>query len=285
MEHYNITSNLSSLHYYLAYHPTILNFSWTPGQTLGASPLFVAVAVLSYLSLTLLLPRLALPAISPQILRPVTFLHSVSLFLLSAAMAGGCFLNILTHTPRHHPHWIFCYPLKIHRSGPFFFWAYVFYLSKYLEFVDTLLIILSRSIRRLTFLHVFHHCMVVVMCYLSLEMAQSMFLTVVISNSAVHVVMYCYYALCAIGIRPKWKKVVTECQILQFKLSFVATALVLYLHYVGVGCSGVRSWCFNVVLTASLLALFINFHNKNYSKGSSTNKGFGDNRVHHSKDV
>ncbi|KAL5564006.1 hypothetical protein UlMin_033753 [Ulmus minor] len=260
----------TGIHYWLANHPTIVNFSWTPDQTFGGSALFVAVALISYLSLIFLLPRLPLPTFHPNTLRPIKIVHSVFLFFLSIAMVAGSILCFISHTSRENLDRFLCYPPKTKPSGPFFFWAYVFYLSKILEFVDTLLIILSRSNKRLTFLHVYHHCMAVIMCYNSLRMVQSMFPVVIIVNSSVHIMMYGYYSICAMGMTPKWKRKVTECQIAQFALSFFAVGLLLYFHFTGMGCSGMWSWCFNVVFNATLLVLFLDFHAKNYGKTNTS---------------
>ncbi|CAH8353311.1 unnamed protein product [Eruca vesicaria subsp. sativa] len=46
-----------------------------------------------------------------------------------------------------------CFPVDVKPNGPLFFWVQFFYLSKILEFRDTLLIILGKSIQRLSFLH------------------------------------------------------------------------------------------------------------------------------------
>ncbi|CAL1384078.1 unnamed protein product [Linum trigynum] len=103
-------------------------------------------------------------------------------------------------------------------------------LSKYLEFGDTLLIILSKSNQWLTLLHVYHHATVVIMCYLWLSTAHSLFPVALVTIATVHVVF----------------------------------GLMLYYHFVSGRCSGMWGWCFNVVFDASLLALFVDFHWKSY---------------------
>ncbi|ONI36061.1 hypothetical protein PRUPE_1G567100 [Prunus persica] len=255
----------STLQYWLVNHPSILHFSWAPGQTPASTPLFLTLSLLSYLSLTFLLTRLPLSPINPALLKPITAVHNLLLFLLSLVMAVGCTLSILSPvTPSLD--WILCFPPHINSTGPHFFWAYIFYLSKILEFLDTLFIILSGSIQRLTFLHVYHHATVLVMCYLWLRTCQSLFPVALVTNASVHVLMYGYYFLCAVGIRPKWKRVVTDCQIVQFLFSFAVSGRMLYLHFSGSGCSGIWGWCFNAVFNASLLALFVDFHVRSYAK-------------------
>ncbi|KAL5787458.1 hypothetical protein ACOSP7_004407 [Xanthoceras sorbifolium] len=257
----------STLKYWLVNHPKIINFTWNQGHTFASTTPFLTLTVLTYLSLTWTLSRMIpLPiSLGPRIIKPITALHSLTLLVLSLIMALGCTLSIIYH-PSHPLHHIVCFPPKTPPTGPLFFWAYIFYLSKILEFVDTLLIILSNSIQRLTFLHVYHHATVVVMCYLWLSTSQTLFPVALVTNATVHVVMYLYYLLCAVGIRPKWKRLVTDFQIVQFVFSFAVSGLMLYYHFTGLGCSGIWGWCFNAVFNASLLALFVDFHGKSYDK-------------------
>ncbi|KAF5743910.1 elongation of fatty acids protein [Tripterygium wilfordii] len=266
---------LCTLEYWLVKHPKILNFTWSQGETPGSSLNFLTLTILSYLSLTYLLSHHHIPSIGPHILKPITAVHNLTLLLFSLIMALGCTLSIFSHTPTIH-HFI-CFPPHTPPSGPLFFWAYIFYLSKILEYIDTLLIILSESmIRRLTFLHVYHHAMVVIMCYLWLHTSQSMFPLMLVTNASVHVIMYTYYLLCALGVRvrPRWKQLVTDCQILQFFSSIGIMSLVFYYHFNGGsgGCSGIWGWCFSSVFITSLLVLFIDFYSKNYSISSAKTK-------------
>ncbi|GAB2279461.1 hypothetical protein Dimus_014100 [Dionaea muscipula] len=258
--------------YWLVEHPSVRTFEWKNGETPAASLEFLTLTVTTYLTLTFLLVRLqSTTALLPSaVLRPISTLHNLTILLLSLLMTLGCTLSSLTHLP--HLHHVFCFPTSVTppppRRGPIFFWAYVFYLSKILEFVDTLLIIVSgSSIRRLSFLHVYHHATVVVMCYLWLETAQSLFPVALVTNSTVHTIMYSYYLLCGLGIRPSWKRLVTDCQILQFVFSFLVSGVMLYYHFwKKMGCSGIWAWCFNALFNASLLYLFLDFHSKNYTK-------------------
>ncbi|XP_031126659.1 elongation of fatty acids protein 3-like [Ipomoea triloba] len=257
----------SAVHYWLVEHPSISQYEWKQGHTLGSSPLFLAVTVTAYLAVTLSLHRFAfLPPLSSVALRRITAAHNLVLCLLSLAMAVGCSLAVFHQMPNRDWRWAICFPAnRTPTRGPTFFWAHVFYFSKILEFIDTLLIVLSGSrSRRLSFLHVYHHAVVVVMCYLWLSTAQTLLPVALVTNASVHVLMYAYYLLCALGHRPRWKRLVTDCQIIQFVFSFLVSGLMLYYHFTGPGCSGILGWCFNAVFNASLLALFLDFHSKNY---------------------
>lgn len=111
------------------------------------------------------------------------------------------------------------------------------------------------------------------MCYVWLYTSQSLLPVALVTNSAVHTLMYAYYFLCAVGRRPPWKRAVTDCQIVQFVFSFAVSGLMLYYHFTGEGCSGIWGWCFNAVFNASLLALFVDFHAKNYARRKKNKDG------------
>ncbi|KDO38508.1 hypothetical protein CISIN_1g046113mg, partial [Citrus sinensis] len=141
----------STLQHWLVNHPQILNFTWTENQTPASSPDFLILSILTYLSLTsILYHRLtstspsSSPLIGPHVLKPITAVDNLTLLLLSLIMAVGCTLSIILHSPHLR---------------------YTLY---------TLLIVLSNSIQRLRFLHVYHHATVVVMCYLWLQTKQSL---------------------------------------------------------------------------------------------------------------
>ncbi|XP_074556956.1 fatty acid elongase 3-like [Curcuma longa] len=258
---------------WLVEHPVIESFEWRPNETFGASIPFVATAVASYLTLVLLARGiLPLPRPSPALLRRLSFAHNLFLLLLSATMAAGCSLSAAARLPS--PRWLFCFPPSATaRSGPLFFWAHVFYISKLYELADTLLILLSER-RRLTFLHVYHHAIVIVMCYVWLASAQSLMPVALVTNASVHVVMYAYYLSSSAGWRwpPKWKRAVTELQIAQFVFSFLVSGVFLWYHFAGGGCEGMRGWLFNAAFNASLLALFVDFHLKAYKEAKKKRK-------------
>ncbi|XP_047318547.1 putative elongation of fatty acids protein DDB_G0272012 [Impatiens glandulifera] len=252
----------SKLHYLLVDNPTISQFQWRQGETFASSLGFLNIAFVSYLSLTFFLRRLSVPPIPSSILKPISAVHNIILLLISLTMVIGVTLSTISQMPNFK--WTVCFPISQPTKGPVFFWAYIFYLSKFLEFIDTLLIILAGSNRRLSFLHVYHHAVVIFMCYQWVSKPQSMFPIGVATNASVHVLMYCYYFACAIGRQPKWKKAVTNCQIVQFVFGFLLSTVMIYYHFTGSGCSGIWQWCFNAVFNATLLAMFVDFHsNKN----------------------
>ncbi|KAG2238792.1 hypothetical protein Bca52824_091963 [Brassica carinata] len=247
------SSVYTTLTYWLVHHPYIANFTWTEGETFGSTVFFVSVVVSLFLSTTFLL-WYAMDSLP----------HSVLIFvlcLLFIIMAVGCTLSITSsQDPKAH---VICFPVDVRPSGPVFFWAQVYYLSKILQFVDTLIMIVSKSIHLLSFNHVYHHAMAVVMGYLWLYTRQSMFPALIVINSTAHAILYGYYFLRALESIPKIKMFLRNVQIFDYSASFGVGLGWMLQHYFGSGCSGIWGVHFDCAFLASLVASFVY---KNYIK-------------------
>ena len=92
--------------------------------------------------------------------------------------------------------------------------GYGYLLLKFVDFLDTLFFILRKKDNQITFLHVTHHCLMPITCYVGLKFVpygNTGFTPLI--NSFVHVVMYFYYYLAALGPQYQnylwWKQYIT----------------------------------------------------------------------------
>lgn len=108
----------------------------------------------------------------------------------------------------------------------FIFLGYLWCMIKISDFLDTLFFILLKKTSHVSFLHVYHHAstmMVAFVVFRFIKTEQSLLYAAV--NSVVHVVMYTYYLLTSLGYKPRWKKMVTILQLLQFFSLMLMTIL------------------------------------------------------------
>ncbi|VDI18413.1 fatty acid elongase 3 [Mytilus galloprovincialis] len=95
-------------------------------------------------------------------------------------------------------------------------WLYFF--SKIIEILDTIFFILRKKDQQITFLHVYHHSTMLLNWWLGVKYiagGQSFFLALL--NTFVHILMYGYYGLSALGPHVQkylwWKKYITKLQL------------------------------------------------------------------------
>jgi len=105
------------------------------------------------------------------------------------------------------------------------FWVQMFIFSKIPELFDTVFIVLRK--RPLIFLHWYHHVTVLLFCWHSYATEASTGLFFVAMNYSVHAIMYGYYCLSALKMRPKWlpPQIITVSQITQM---IIGTSLCVF---------------------------------------------------------
>lgn len=132
--------------------------------------------------------------------------------------------------------------------------AFLTYWIKVSEMIETVVFVLRRKEKQITKLHVYHHCVTLILVYfiVVLGFRSGWFLGLFI-NCFVHVIMYSYYLLSALfgDIRCfQWiKKTVTSVQILQFAVVVIQ----LVMHQI-LGCSYSK---FLAALLISQYAVFL----------------------------
>ncbi|XP_065070634.1 very long chain fatty acid elongase 4-like [Rhopilema esculentum] len=101
-----------------------------------------------------------------------------------------------------------------------------YYFSKVIEFIDTVFFVLRKKDEQISFLHVYHHATMPFLWWIGVKWVpggQSTYAAPI--NAFVHVVMYMYYGLSALGPEYQkylwWKKYLTQLQLFQFFFALI----------------------------------------------------------------
>lgn len=111
------------------------------------------------------------------------------------------------------------------------FYAYLFYLSKYYEILDTVIILLKGKPSSL--LQSYHHSGAILCMWSGTRYMSAPIWIFVVFNSFIHSLMYAYFSLSCVHIRlPKWfKQSLTTLQITQFILGGSLAVVHLFVRY------------------------------------------------------
>ncbi|KAI0219257.1 Elongation of very long chain fatty acids protein, partial [Lamellibrachia satsuma] len=98
-----------------------------------------------------------------------------------------------------------------------------FYISKFIELLDTIFFLLRKKFTQVSFLHVVHHSVMPLSWYIGVKFVPGGFGTFhALLNSFIHFWMYIYYGMAALGPQYRkylwWKKHMTTLQIVQFMM-------------------------------------------------------------------
>lgn len=144
-------------------------------------------------------------------------------------------------------------------------WFY--YISKLIEMLDSIFFILRGKLNQLTFLHVYHHASMFCLWWIGVKyVAGGSSIFGAFFNSVVHVVMYFYYFMAALGPGYRkylgWKRYLTVLQMVQF------------ISAIGMGLNAIRVKCnfplwmqyAMIVYMISFLVLFSDFYRRTYNR-------------------
>mmetsp|Transcript_23497 Transcript_23497/g.23932 ORF Transcript_23497/g.23932 Transcript_23497/m.23932 type:complete len:299 (-) Transcript_23497:417-1313(-) len=109
-------------------------------------------------------------------------------------------------------------------------WVQLFCLSKFPELLDTFFIVIHK--KPLIFLHWYHHVTVLMYCWHSYVNASPSGIFFVAMNYSVHAIMYGYYFLMAVKLKPTWLKAnfITLAQISQMIVGVTVTVASFYYY-------------------------------------------------------
>ena len=223
-----------------------------PGASLGeAAALLAAYCLLLVIGVSRARAR-AGPLLSDGALRPAMVAYNGAQVALSSVLAASAAALALRRGLAFACNG---YALDGDAAMPALVW--LFAASKVVDFADTALIVARAKWAQLSFLHCYHHATIFVMFWLVLVAGAQgdVFFTVLI-NSTVHALMYLYYLLASLGVRPAWGRYLTQFQIAQFVLMNTQALLI----FAG-GCAyPTRMNALYLAYCASLLVLFAWFY-------------------------
>jgi elongation of very long chain fatty acids protein 6 len=170
-------------------------------------------------------------------------------------------------------------------SGSTGLWVQLFVYSKIPELLDTFFIIIHK--KPLIFLHWYHHITVLLYCWFGYANRSPYGLFFCAMNYSVHAIMYGYYFLMAVKLKPKWLNAmfITAAQISQMIVGVIVTVFSFYYYTsesANRGSTNLETVChiqFENVVSAflmygSYLFLFMQFFVQRYfKKRSSKNAG------------
>jgi elongation of very long chain fatty acids protein 7 len=101
--------------------------------------------------------------------------------------------------------------------------VYVYFLAKISELLDTVFFVIRKKERQITFLHMYHHTVMPMISWGATKYYPGGHGTLIgVINSFVHIIMYTYYMLAAMGPQYQkflfWKRHITTLQMVSFDI-------------------------------------------------------------------
>ena len=139
--------------------------------------------------------------------------------------------------------------------------CWLYFIGKFTEFLDTIFFVLRKKFDQITNLHVIHHSVMPAIAWLGIKFYPSGHCTFFGGiNSIVHIIMYTYYLLAAMGPKYRqylwWKRYLTKIQMIQFVAVFIHSSQLFFIEcdYPRIPIILSTFWSF------TFLALFSNFY-------------------------
>jgi len=240
----------------------IVNFEYVSGETAFSGTSSIVFGLIVYFTSILALKKVL--GTKKFDLHYIQAAHNFMIFLLSLVMFTSIFHEVfIVRMPQVGFFECFCDPPGLQPHGRMYFWVYIFYLSKFYEFLDTFLLVLKG--KQLEFLHVYHHSLTVFNTWYALETFTSVTWVGTVLNTFVHCIMYWYYFNLSLGHQYWWKRYLTQLQMTQFIINFSGLLYWFYLKptYNCNGSSLTSLLCLWTMVTFFLL--FLRFYLRAYT--------------------
>lgn len=109
--------------------------------------------------------------------------------------------------------------------------VWLYYIAKISELLDTVFFVLRKKERQISFLHLYHHTLMPVCAFIGVKYFAGGHGTLLgFINSFIHIIMYAYYLLSAMGPKVQkylwWKKYITILQIVSSAIGDLWTYLI-----------------------------------------------------------
>ncbi|GMH63980.1 hypothetical protein TrST_g7700 [Triparma strigata] len=156
----------------------------------------------------------------------------------------------------------------LHTDAKFFdgtdfgWWAKVFYVSKFYEFIDTWILILKG--KEASFLQVYHHTGIAIAMWAACVTGSNWVVWPVVLNSFIHTLMYTYFAAATLGCRSPLAKMLTTMQLTQFVMGITLSSSTYV--YGKATQEQVASLVFIQVYAVGLIYLFGQMYKNKYNK-------------------
>lgn len=149
----------------------------------------------------------------------------------------------------------------------------VHYLSKYLDFFDTIFMLLRKKDDQVSFLHLYHHSTISVIWggLLTLGHGNGTVGYGAFINSFIHILMYSHYFITSFGLNNPLKRYLTQAQLLQFASCIAHALLVAFAGWE----THVPLWLAYVQISyhITMLVLFTNFYRKSFQRPARAGAG------------
>merc|ERR1712080_78221 len=148
-----------------------------------------------------------------------------------------------------------------------------YFFSKFIDYLDSFFFVLRKKWGHLSTLHVAHHGIMPFTAWWGIKFVGGGHTTFCgFLNMGVHVVMYFYYLMAAMGPQVQkylwWKRYLTKMQLMQFVTFFIHATFPLFID-----CNFPKVFSYTILFHGAMFfLLFANFYRQNYTKKDAKRK-------------